>query len=211
MGRAIPSVSGVAVLGHAAKPRSTNFAPILVAVFAGLFLREGFPLTLVLGILVAFAGVALIAVGGSGGATNDRIGIVLGLVTAVLYAASVLMQKVALRSVDAITATWLGCTVGLLATVPFAPRAFDELAHAPLSAIVGVVFLGLGPTAVAFLTWAYALTRTDAGAMAATTLAVPAIAIALSWLFLGEVPTLLGFVGGALALAGVAISRRKSG
>jgi drug/metabolite transporter (DMT)-like permease len=29
-------------------------------------------------------------------------------------------------------------------------------------------------------------------------------------LFLGEVPTLLGFVGGALALGGVAISRRRS-
>lgn len=188
-----------------------NFAPILVALFAGLFLGEGFPRALVLGIVIAFAGVALIAVGGSGGATNDRLGILLGLVTAVLYAASVLMQKVALRSVDAITATWVGCAVGLLATTPFAPQAFDELAAAPAPAILGVVFLGVGPTAIAFLTWAYALTRTDAGAMAATTLAVPAIAIALSWLFLGEVPTPLGFVGGALALAGVAISRRKRG
>ncbi|MBB5167510.1 hypothetical protein [Mycobacterium sp. AZCC_0083] len=37
-----------------------------------------------------------------------------------------------------------------------------------------------------------------------------AIAILLSWMFLGEVPTLLGFVGGALALGGVAISRRRS-
>jgi drug/metabolite transporter (DMT)-like permease len=76
--------------------------------------------------------------------------------------------------------------------------------------LAGVVFLGIGPTAIAFLTWAYALNRTDAGKMAATTLAVPAIAILLSWLFLGEVPTLLGFIGGSLALGGVAISRRRS-
>jgi drug/metabolite transporter (DMT)-like permease len=46
--------------------------------------------------------------------------------------------------------------------------------------------------------------------MAATTLAVPAVAILLSWILLGEVPTLLGFVGGALALSGVAISRHRS-
>jgi drug/metabolite transporter (DMT)-like permease len=186
-----------------------NFAPILVAVFAGLFLGEGFPRTLVIGIGIAFAGVVLIAIGGSGGATNDRLGITLGLVTAVLYAASVLMQKVALRSVDAITATWVGCAVGMLATTPFAPRAFEELGTAPASAIAGVVFLGVGPTAIAFLTWAYALNRTDAGTLTATTLAVPAIAIALSWVTLGEIPTLLGFVGGALALAGVAITRRR--
>lgn len=185
-----------------------NFAPIIVAVFAGLFLGEGFPRTRVIGILVAFSGIVLIAVGGSGGDTNDGLGVALGLVTAVLYAASVLMQKVALRSVDGVTATWVGCAVGLLATTPFAPQAFTELAEAPGAAIAGVVFLGVGPTAIAFLTWAYALSRTDAGALAATTLAVPAIAIALSWLVLGEIPTPLGFIGGALALLGVAITRR---
>jgi drug/metabolite transporter (DMT)-like permease len=97
----------------------------------------------------------------------------------------------------------------MLATAPFAGQAVDELKAAPPAALVGVVFLGIGPTAIAFLTWAYALNRTDAGTMAATTLAVPAIAIVLSWTLLGEVPTLLGFVGGALALGGVAISRRR--
>ncbi|PHV68057.1 EamA family transporter [Williamsia muralis] len=187
-----------------------NFAPILVAVFAGLFMGEGFPKPLVIGILIAFAGVLLIALGGSGGSHNDELGIILGLITAVLYAAGVLMQKVALRTVDAVTATWVGCLAGLLATVPFAPQAIDELADASAGAITGVIFLGVGPTAIAFLTWAYALARTDAGKMAATTLAVPAIAIGLSWLFLGEVPTPLGLVGGAMALTGVAISRRRS-
>jgi drug/metabolite transporter (DMT)-like permease len=187
-----------------------NFAPILVAIFAGLFMGEGFPRPLVIGILIAFAGVLLIALGGSGGSHNDKLGIILGLITAVLYAAGVLMQKVALRTVDAVTATWVGCLAGLIATVPFAPQAVDELGDASAGAIVGVIFLGIGPTAIAFLTWAYALTRTDAGKMAATTLAVPAIAIVLSWIFLGEVPTVLGLVGGAMALTGVAISRRRT-
>lgn len=186
-----------------------NLAPILVAIFAGLFMGEGFPRPLVIGIVIAFAGVLLIALGGSGGSHNDRLGITLGLITAVLYAAGVLMQKVALRTVDAVTATWVGCFAGLLATTPFAPQAVSELGDASAGAIAGVVFLGVGPTAIAFLTWAYALSRTDAGKMAATTLAVPAIAIGLSWIFLGEVPTALGLVGGAMALTGVAISRRR--
>ena len=187
-----------------------NFAPILVAVLAGLFLGEGFPRPLVVGIAVAFTGVVLIAAGGSGVGVNDRLGVALGLLAAVLYAAGVLLQKVALRTVNAVTATWVGCAVGMVATAPFALQAVDEIAAAPPVALAGVVFLGIGPTAIAFLTWAYALNRTDAGTMAATTLAVPAIAILLSWIFLGEVPTILGFVGGALALGGVVISRRKS-
>ncbi len=131
------------------------------------------------------------------------------VVTAVLYAAGVLLQKVALRSVDAITATWVGCAAGLVATAPFGPQAVGELAHASGGAIAGVVFLGIGPTAIAFTTWAYALARTDAGRMAATTLCVPALAVLLSWMALGEVPTALGLLGGALCLTGVAISRKK--
>lgn len=187
-----------------------NFAPILVAVLAGLFLGEGFPRPLVVGIVVAFTGVVLIAIGGSGVGANDRLGVALGLLAAVLYALGVLLQKVALRTVNAIAATWVGCAAGMVATTPFAGQALDEVAVAPPSALAGVIFLGFGPTAIAFLTWAYALKRTDAGKMAATTLAVPAIAILLSWVFLGEVPTVLGFVGGALALGGVVISRRRS-
>lgn len=187
-----------------------NFAPILVAVFAGLFLGEGFPRPLLIGVVVAFGGVVLISVGSDGGSVNDGLGVALGLCTALLYAAGVLMQKVALRSVDAVTATWVGCTAGLLATVPFAPQAVGQLADAPGSAIAGVVFLGLGPTAIAFTTWAYALNRTDAGKMAATTLCVPAIAILLSWVTIGEVPTALGLVGGALCLTGVTITRRMT-
>ncbi|MFC0436297.1 DMT family transporter [Kutzneria buriramensis] len=186
-----------------------NVAPILVAVVAGVVFREGFPRPVMIGMLVAFTGVLVIAVGGDGGGVVDTLGIVLGLVTAVLYAAGVLMQKVALRSVDAVTATWVGCAAGLVATLPFAPQAVVELAHASGGSIAGVVFLGVGPTAIAFTTWAYALARTDAGRMAATTLCVPGIAVLVSWVTLGEVPTALGLIGGALCLAGVAISRRK--
>jgi len=186
-----------------------NVAPILVTVVAGIVFHDGFPRPVIAGMVVAFAGVVLITVGGNGSGAVDSLGIVLGLVTAVLYAAGVLMQKVALRSVDAITATWVGCAAGLVATLPFAPQAVGELADASGGAIAGVVFLGIGPTAIAFTTWAYALARTDAGRMAATTLCVPALAVLLSWLTLGEVPTALGLLGGALCLTGVAISRKR--
>ncbi len=186
-----------------------NVAPILVTVVAGIVFHDGFPRPVIVGMLVAFTGVVLITVEGNGSGAVDSLGIVLGLVTAVLYAAGVLLLKVALRSVDAITATWVGCAAGLVATAPFGPQAAGELADASGGAIAGVVFLGIGPTAIAFTTWAYALARTDAGRMAATTLCVPALAVLLSWVTLGEVPTALGLLGGALCLTGVAISRKK--
>jgi drug/metabolite transporter (DMT)-like permease len=186
-----------------------NVAPILVAVSAGLLLGEGFPRTLIIGVSVAFVGVVIIAVGGPDGAlTGSGIGIALALLAAVLYASGALLQKVTLRTVDAVTATFWGCLVGAVVLVPFAPQFVAETVVAAPSALAVVVYLGVFPTAIAFSTWAWALARTNAGPMTATTLAVPAIAVVMSWVLLGELPTILAMAGGMLCVVGVAISRR---
>jgi drug/metabolite transporter (DMT)-like permease len=186
-----------------------NVAPILVASLAGLLLGEGFPRTLIIGVSVAFVGVVIITVGGPDGAlTGSGIGIALALLAAVLYAAGALLQKVALRTVDAVTATFWGCLIGAVVLVPFAPQFVAETVAAPASALAVVVYLGVFPTAIAFSTWAWALARTNAGPMAATTLAAPAIAVVLSWVLLGELPTAVAMAGGVLCVLGVAISRR---
>jgi drug/metabolite transporter (DMT)-like permease len=186
-----------------------NVAPILVAVAAGLLLGEGFPRPLIIGVSVAFAGVVIITVGGPDGAlTGSSIGIALALLAAVLYASGALLQKVTLRTVDAVTATFWGCLVGAVVLVPFAPQFVAETVAAPPSALAVVVYLGVFPTAIAFSTWAWALARTNAGPMTATTLAAPAIAVVMSWVLLGELPTTLAMAGGMLCIVGVAISRR---
>ena len=65
------------------------------------------------------------------------------------------------------------------------------------------------PTAVAFTTWAYALTHTDVGALSLTTFLVPGIATLIAWLLINEVPPPLTFLGGALAIIGVLMTRRR--
>lgn len=71
-----------------------------------------------------------------------------------------------------------------------------------------MVYLGLFPTALAFTTWAYAISRTTAARMGAITYSVPALVVLMAWLLLGEAPAMLTLAGGALCLAGVAVSRR---
>ncbi|CAM5689132.1 hypothetical protein SGRIM128S_03797 [Streptomyces griseomycini] len=86
-------------------------------------------------------------------------------------------------------------------------RAWRAVSTRRLAAELGVS----GPsTALAFTTWAYALARTTASRMGATTYAVPALVVLMSWLALGEVPGPLTLVGGVLCLAGVAVSRSRS-
>ncbi len=183
-----------------------NVGPILIAVLAGVYLREGFPRGLVAGLAIAFSGVVTIAIATSTG-RHDATGVLLALGAAALYAVGVLLQKQALRDVDPFTATWLGCLAGTVVCLPVASGLLAEVRDAPAGATLGVVYLGLFPTALAFATWAYALERMSAGGLSSSSYLVPGIAVLLSWLFLGEVPAPLAFLGGALCLAGVAVTR----
>jgi len=97
-----------------------------------------------------------------------------------------------------------------VACLPFAGQLVSQLGSAPVSDTLNVVYLGLFPTMLGFTTWAYALARTPSGKMGATTYAVPGLVVLMSWLILGQVPRLLTIAGGALCLAGVAVSRSRS-
>jgi drug/metabolite transporter (DMT)-like permease len=184
-----------------------NVGPLLIALLAGLLLGEGFPRHLVTGSLVAFAGVVVIGTATSG-RNAGTAGVLLCLVGAVGYAVGVVAQKPLLARLPALEVTWLACTVGAVACLPFAPQLVEEAGVARLPTLGWVVYLGAFPTAIAFTTWAYALSHTTAGRMGATTYLVPPVTIALAWVLLGETPVALAFVGGALCLAGVALSRR---
>jgi drug/metabolite transporter (DMT)-like permease len=186
-----------------------QLAPIMIGVLAGVLLGEGFPRMLVIGGLVAFAGTVIIGVA-SGTGHTDLGGVLLVLLAAVVYATAVVAQKVVLRRIPGLQVTWLACLIGTLTCLPFLPSLVADLGTASPGAAAGIVYLGAVPTAAAFLTWAYALTRSDAGRLGATTYAVPPIAIALGWIFLGEVPAWLAVVGGVVSLVGVAIARRPA-
>lgn len=186
-----------------------NVGPLLIALLAGLLLKEGFPSRVLIGSAVAFCGVLVIGASSSDGQA-ETWGVVLCVVAAVVYAIAVVTQKPLLARLPALEVTWLSCTIGLVACLPFMPQLVRETADARVSTVWWVVFLGALPTALAFTTWAYALARTSAGRMGATTYLVPPIAILLGWALLGETPALLAVAGGALCLAGVWFSRRKS-
>lgn len=182
--------------------------PVLIAIFAGVLLGEGFPRSLFAGCAVAFAGVAVIGLSTSVRGFDAGLGAALCLAAAAAYAGGVVTQKPLLRRVSALQVTWLACSVGAFACLPFAPTLLRELGQADASSVGWAVYLGVFPTALAFTTWAYALAKTTAGRMGATTYLVPPLAVLMGWLILGEVPPALVLLGGGLCLAGVAVARR---
>ncbi|MFJ9041316.1 DMT family transporter [Streptomyces sp. NPDC102406] len=186
-----------------------NIGPILVALLSARFLGDPLPPRLLAGMAVSFAGAVAVGFSMAGEGDASVVGVVLCVVAAVGYACGVVAQKPALARASALQVTTFGCLIGAVACLPFAGQLVHDAARAPASATLNVLYLGVFPTALAFTTWAYALARTSASRMGATTYAVPALVVLMSWLLLDEVPGLVTLGGGALCLAGVAVARSR--
>jgi drug/metabolite transporter (DMT)-like permease len=184
-------------------------SPILIALLAAAFLGERFTVFLAAGLGLAFAGVALIAFSTSPGSNSDVVGVLLCLLSAAVYAVSLVLQKPLVGSLKAVHVTWLACTVGAVVCLPFAGDLVREVGEAPASSVWWLVYLGVFPTAVAFTTYAFALQHMSASSLGVTTYLVPPITIVLGLVFLGEAPPTMAYAGGVLALVGVAVARRK--
>ncbi|MEU8578206.1 DMT family transporter [Streptomyces asoensis] len=187
-----------------------NIGPILIALLGARLLGDAMPPRLLAGMAVSFAGAVAVGLSMSGEGGSSVLGVVLCLLAAFGYAGGVVAQKPALGRASALQVTTFGCVIGAVVCLPFAGQLVHEAADAPVSATLNMVYLGVFPTALAFTTWAYALARTTASRMGATTYAVPALVVLMSWLALGEVPGALTLAGGVLCLAGVAVSRSRS-
>ncbi len=186
-----------------------NIGPLLIALLGSRLLGERISRLLLAGMAVSFAGAVVVGLSTSQSGNASVLGVLLCLLAAVSYAAGVVSQKPALRHASPLQVTTYGCLIATVACLPFTGTFVSQTAHASVPAFLGVLYLGVFPTALAFTTWAFALARTSATRMGATTYVVPALVVLMSWLTLHEVPTALTMVGGTLCLAGVAISRHR--
>ncbi|WP_237111754.1 DMT family transporter [Nocardioides sp. WS12] len=183
--------------------------PILIALFAALFLGERLTGWLLVGMAIAFGGVVVIgsAMRGEGG--SDLDGVLLALLAAATYAIGVVCQKVLLRRLSGLEVTCYACWIGAIVCLPWVGDLGDVIRNGSTDTLLWIAYLGVFPTAIAFSTWAFALRYTDAGKQALTTFLVPAIATVMAWVLLDEVPPALAFAGGALCVVGVLVTRRK--
>jgi drug/metabolite transporter (DMT)-like permease len=183
-------------------------APVFTALLAATFLGERLRPLGWAGMVVSFAGAALISVDEGEGFTLDP-GAFLILLSAVCVSVYFAFQRPYLAKYGALAFTTYAICAGTVFVLPYLPGLYSQSLAAPTGTTLVLVYLGLFPTALGYVTYAYAMSRRDASAAVSFLYLSPVLAYLIGWAWLGEAPTPLSVLGGLLAIAGVVLVNRR--
>lgn len=191
-----------------------SVAPMFTAVLAHFFLEgEKLKLNFFLGFIVAILGICLISYDGNTTLKLNPLGDILAILAAFVWAIySILVRKISTFGYSTIQITKRTFIYGIIFMLPsmffFGLDLKPEQLINPTN-LFNFLFLGLGASALCFVTWNYAVKLLGAVKTSVYIYAVPVLTIISAVLLLQEKVTGMAAVGTILTLAGLILSESK--
>lgn len=190
-------------------------APFFTAIFAQLFLREEkLKKNFFIGFAAAICGILLISFNGSTILNLNPIGDMLAVLASLLWAAySILIRKISSFCYHCIQTTRRIFFYGLLFMIPALLIFQFDWNMARLqdkTLLFNLLYLGLGASALCFVTWNVAVKHLGAIKTSVYIYLVPVITVATSVVILKETITNMAVVGTILTMIGLFISGGKT-
>lgn len=179
-----------------------NVNPIITAALAMMLLGERFSSRAWAGTAVSFAGIGLIAVG-EGDELRIDAGALLILGAALCNSITTVVQKPLFARHKPLTVSAWNMVIGALLLAPFLPGAIEQGQGASTAGLIAAIYLGIVPSLIAYASWNIVLSRLPASRASNFMYCVPPVATLMGFVWLGEAPSALSLIGGAMALGGV--------
>jgi drug/metabolite transporter (DMT)-like permease len=193
---------------HAALLYATT--PIFVLLFSRLFLGEQLTRRKSAGVLLGFAGVALV-IFENGGSTDQNIviGNLIMLVGVLAWGLYTVFGKKLIKTYGALQASSFTMIVG---TLLFLPIGIVPLMNYPLGSLSmeswgQILYLGIITSVIAYTLWYYALGRIEAGKVALFAYLQPVLTTTYSVLVLDQELTVRFILGAFAAIGGVLLAQ----
>ncbi|MCE3238063.1 MAG: eamA [Gammaproteobacteria bacterium] len=176
--------------------------PVVTTLLAVFLLRERITRYGCLGMILSAIGVAMIALSHQAefGFYLSVLYVIFACLAGGIYN---ILQKPLLQKYKAVHLTAYAIWGGTIVLSVFLPDLIQDVQHTSFKATLVVVYLALFPGVIGYSTWAYALSKIPATRAASFLYAMPIFATLIGWIWLGEVPTMMEFLGGLVALSGV--------
>jgi drug/metabolite transporter (DMT)-like permease len=199
---------------------TSGIAALVVALAPGLTMLLAFALGLdrisarrVLGLAVAFSGVAIVVAFGSGNelSLESAKGPLIVLGAPLAFALYNVILKPLLGRYDLLALTAATSLVGIVGLLPFARRStVDTVVDANASEAALLLYLGVLATLLGYIFWNVGLKGLGPTRAVTYAYAIPPLAVAFGAIFLGEPVTIWLALGGLLVVGGIAAAQGVS-
>lgn len=156
-----------------------------------------------LGLTIGFIGIVLITLGTSEATFSISIGAVYVLIATISTSIFFVFQKTLHARYHPVELTAYFTWVGTIPMLIFLPNLFQTIGEASFQGHLTAIYVGVFPAALAYATWAIALSEADASKVTMLMYLEPVLAILIAWLWIHEWPSTLSLIGGAIAITSI--------